>query len=337
MKGFSERNPIVIAVIGLVTIAAVATATFYADDLPIIGGGTTYTANFTDASGLKSGDDVRIAGVKVGKVDSIGLYRRHVRVRFKSKGAWIGDQSTAAIKIKTLLGQEYIDIDPLGSHGLSASNPIPLRRTTTPLDVSAALSGLSSTVGSIDTTQLATSFDTLSAAFQDAPADIHSSLVGLSRLSRTISSRDAQLTKLAGNTQQLTASLADSNKQFAALINDGALLLQELEERSSAITDLLDGTRSLATQLSGLVHDDNAILGPALTQLSKVTTILTANQGNLKEALRLIGPYYTLLNNATGSGHWVDIYICGLFDRNDQPQLDANAKRNCAPKAGPKK
>jgi phospholipid/cholesterol/gamma-HCH transport system substrate-binding protein len=334
MKGFSERNPITIAVVGLVTLAAVATATYYSDDLPLIGGGTRYAADFGDAAGLKSGDDVRIAGVKVGTVQSIQLSHTHVLIGFKVKDAWVGDQTTAAIGIKTLLGQEYIALTPKGSAKQDPGHAIPQNRTSTPLDVAAALDGLSSTVGSIDTTQLANGFDALSNAFADTPASVQSALSGLSRLSRTISSRDTELQALADQAERVTSTLAESNDKFADLIKDGGVLLGELQARSSAITELLQGTRDLASQLSGLVHDDEKTLGPALKQLTKVSDILSANQGNLKKALNLIGPYYSTLNDATGSGPWLDIYLCGLFDAKGDPVLDKNALRNCAAKRG---
>lgn len=334
MRGFSERNPIIIAVVGLVVIAVLCVAVFYSDDLPIIGGGTSYAADFTDASGLKSGDDVRIAGVKVGTVDSVSLTHGHVRVDFKAKNAWIGDRSTAAIKIKTLLGQEYVDIDPQGGAQLPGGSTIPTTRTTTPIDVQAALNGLSTTVGSINTTQLAASFNALSGAFKDTPRSVHEALNGLTSLSTTIASRDSQIRNLAANTDELSGTLAANNRHFGKLIRSGALLLGELQARSSAITRLLRGTRRLATQLSGLAADNQNTLRPALSQLSRVTTVLNANHANLHEALRLIGPYYSLLRNAGQSGPWLDIYICGLFNRDDTPIIDATAKRNCSPRGG---
>ena len=67
------------------------------------------------------------------------------------------------------------------------------------------------------------------------------------------------------------------------------------------------------------------MLGPALAQLSKVSQILDSNRSHIEDALRLIGPYYSLLNNAAGNGHWVDIYLCGLFTANDVPLLDSTA------------
>ncbi len=170
MKGFSERNPITIAVVGLVGLAAIGLGVFYSNQ--IIGTGTTYSADFTDAGGLRTGNDVRIAGVKVGTVDSIALHGTKVRIEFDVKDAWVGNETTAAIKIKTLLGQEYIALDPQGTRRRT-----PARRSRSPGRRRPSTSfrrcpGLSDTAGNIDTAQLAKSFTVLSDAFRDTPKSV---------------------------------------------------------------------------------------------------------------------------------------------------------------------
>lgn len=334
MTAFSERNPITVAIVAISVLAVLVLATFYSEELPIIGGGDTYAADFREASGLRSGDDVSIAGVRVGSVDSVSLSGDHVRVTFRVKDAWVGNASTASIQIASLLGQEYISIDPKGSHALSPSDTIPLSRTTTPIEPAAAFQGLGRDVSQIDTAQLAKSFDTLSASFRDTPASVRAALGGLSRISHTIASRDAQLQQLARNTAGVTKTLSDNNANVAALVADGSRLLAVLRERSAAITALLQGTQHLSVQIAGLVHDNEATLGPALAKLSQVTKILAANRGHIDDALRLIGPYYSLLSNATGNGHWLDIYLCGLFTKSGAPVLNATAKRDCQPGGG---
>ncbi len=274
-----------------------------------------------------------VAGVNVGNVSGISLEGTHVRVDFDVSGTWVGNQSTAAIKIKTLLGQKYLAVDPLGTASQNPSEAIPLSRTSSPYDVTTALEGLGSNLGQINSAQLGQSFRTLADAFRNTPASVRASLEGLSALSKTVASRDDELALLVRNTRKITDVLANDNPQIAALLRDGNILLHELQSRSDAITTLFNGTQALSQQLTGLVNDNNATLGPALTQLDRVTTILEQNQSNLDNALRLIGPYYNLLNNAVGNGRWLDVYICGLFTRRGLPQLNATAQRNCAPQA----
>lgn len=333
MKSFNERNPVTIAVVGLIAIALVCLSAFFWKHLPLINSATGYSANFTEAAGLKSGDDVRVAGVQVGTVSSVTLQGTHVHVAFTVSGAWIGDQSTAEIKIETLLGQKFLAVEPLGARALAPGATIPLARTIAPYDVTTALEGLGARLTTINTDQLARSFTTLADAFRHTPRAVRASLHGLTALSRTIASRDQSLTLLLRNTRQLTDVIATDNPQIAALVRDGNVLLQELHARSAAITALLHGTQQLSAQLTGLVRDNTASLHPALAQLDRVTTILQNNQANLDNALRLLGPYYSLLTDALGNGRWLDAYICGLFTVRGVPQLNSTAQRNCAPQA----
>jgi phospholipid/cholesterol/gamma-HCH transport system substrate-binding protein len=313
------RHPARLGAIGIVVLLAIGLLVYFSGDLPFIGGGTTYTADFTESGGLVGGDEVRIAGVKVGTVSRVSLAGNHVRVAFRVKNAWIGDASTAAIKIKTLLGDKYLSVDPLGVHDQNPGRDIPTGRTVAPYDVQQALGDLSDTVGQIDTKQLAQSFEAIAGTFANTPPQLHAALTGLASLSETIASRDNQLAELLANTKQLTGALADDDTQFQRLLTDGNQLLAELQQRRDVIESLLTGTQALATQLSGLVADDSAAIGPTLTELDQVTDVLQRNEGNLNKALALAGPYYRLVGNTLGNGRWLDAYVCGLIPAADVP------------------
>jgi phospholipid/cholesterol/gamma-HCH transport system substrate-binding protein len=317
MTPIRERNPVVVGVVGIVVLVVVGLLTYFSEDLPLIGGGTSYAADFTESAGLVSGNEVRVAGVTVGKVTGVGLAGNHVRVTFRVKGVWVGDSSTVAIKIKTLLGEKYLAVDPLGTTDQDPHEDIPTGRTVSPFDVTDAFNGLANTIGQIDTKQLAQSFEAISTTFGDTPPQLHQALTGLSALSETISSRDTQLAQLLANTRQITATLAGDDSQFQSLLSDGNLLLSELQQRRDTIGSLLTGTESLATQLSGLVADNSATLGPMLTELDQVTDVLQRNQDNLDKALSLAGPYYRMVGNTLGNGRWMDAYVCGLIPQED--------------------
>jgi phospholipid/cholesterol/gamma-HCH transport system substrate-binding protein len=318
MRPLRERNPVVVAAVGLVILAAIALAAFNANALPFVGGGTTYTADFAEAAGLQPGNEVRIAGVTVGHVDGVALAGAKVAVTFTVNG-WVGDATTAAIKIKTLLGDKYLALDPLGTGPQDPGQTIPASRTTSPYDVTQAFQQFGKTVGQLNTNKLAQSLEAIAGAFKNTPPYVREVLTGLSSLSQTIASKDTQLAQLFQGTRQITASLAAEDNQFRALLGDGNLLLAELRQREQAISALLAGTQSLATQISTLVNDDQATLQPALTSLNQVTTVLEQNQANLRKALSLAGPYYSLLTNAIGNGRWFDVYLCGLVPRAYSP------------------
>ncbi|SDD46378.1 MCE family protein [Actinokineospora iranica] len=313
MKPFSSRDPIPIGIVTVLTIALALVAAVNSDDLPIIGGGTTYSAEFSEAAGIAPDDEVRIAGIKVGAVSDIDLDRDKVVVRFKVKDAWVGDRTRAEIKIKTLLGQKYLALEPDGSAVLDPAVRIPRERTAAPYDVLEAFRGLAETVDEVDTAQLAESFKVISRTFADTPDEVRGALNGLQSLSRTISSRDQELATLLDNTKQISKTLADRDAEVARLLSDGNLLLAELNNRKQAISALLTGTRDLSRELQGLVADNNTQLGPVLASLDQLTAMLQRNQDSLAEGIRKFAPFARQFNNALGTGRWFDAYVCGLL------------------------
>jgi phospholipid/cholesterol/gamma-HCH transport system substrate-binding protein len=313
MKAFSERSPVKVGLVGGLVMLVFGLFTFNYESLPLIGGGTTYTAQFRESAGIRPDAEVRVAGVKVGKVTEVELKGPIVLISFTVKGAWIGDQSIAAIKIKTLLGQKNLNLEPRGSNDQNPDEAIPVNRTVTPYDVSDAFADLAKTTGQIDTAMLAQSFTTLAETFTAAtPDEVKSAFTGLSKMSQSIATRDEDLRKLLANGNAFTKTIADRNAQLEAFFKDGGVLLQEFNRRKEAISALLKGTKELSKQLAGLADDNKAQLGPALDQLDRVAEVLQRNQQHLDKSLRLAGPFYRLVGNAVGSGRWIDTYICGL-------------------------
>ncbi|MFJ2932343.1 MCE family protein [Streptomyces sp. NPDC087219] len=319
-KPVEERNPVAVAVAGLLLLALVAALAFNVERLPLVGDGTTYSADFSEAAGLDTGDEVRIAGVKVGKVTEVSLDGAKVKVTFEVGDAWVGDRSTAAIAIKTLLGEKYLALDPLGSDRQDPGTRIPQSRTTSPYDVTQAFEDLSGTVDAIDTAQLAKSFETISDTFKNSPPHVRNAATGLSELSRSVSKRDTELARLLANSRTFTKTLETKKSSFETLIEDGGSLLGELQKRRDAIRALLKGSRALGTELSGVVGDNDRQLGPTLKALSRVTGVLERNSGQLDKTLALIGPYYRLVGNTLGSGRWFDSYLCGVVPRTYLPE-----------------
>lgn len=321
-RSFSSRNPTVIGAIGLLVIAALLWAAFNASGLPIIGGGTVYSAAFSEAAGLKPGDEARVAGVKVGTVSSVKLEGAHVKVTFRVKHAFIGDQSTLAIKIKTLLGAKYLAIDSIGTVRQESSVEIgppcttgtssSTCRTTSPYDIYPAFKQLSQTVGDLDTSQLATAFETLASTFAGTPQSVRDVLGGLSRLSHTVASRDAELRSLLAKARDVSGILADRDQQITTLLSDGNLLLAELNARRDEIHTLLQNTSILAAQLEGLVADNQATLKPSLDELHGVLQLLQANQDALDRGLQIFAPFLRVFTNTLGNGRWFDTYIQNL-------------------------
>jgi phospholipid/cholesterol/gamma-HCH transport system substrate-binding protein len=314
MKPFRERNSVAVGVAGLTALAALLVTAFNADNLPIIGGGTDYTAAFSEAGGIQPGNEVRIAGVRVGKVTGVGLEGPRVKVGFRVSDSHVrlGRQTVATIRIKTVLGQKFLSLEPAGPGKMASGDEIPLSRTASPFDVQDAVGGLAETVGQIDTKQLATAFATIADTFRDSPAEVSASLEGLSRLSNTIASRDQQLTALLSRTKTVTGVLAERDTQFQRLVSDGNLLLAEVTRRREAIHTLLVSTTQLSNQLIGLVADNRAQLEPALNELRKTVAILEANEMQIDQSLPRLATFVQAFSNVLGNGRWFDTYVACL-------------------------
>lgn len=310
---FRERNP---TPIGLTAFAVIIVSLLIAmnlENLPLVGGNREYTAAFAEAAGLRDGEEVRIAGVKVGKVTGMELAGGgYVRVKFQvNDDVRLGDLTRAEIKIKTLLGSHYLAVDPRGRGDLDKQ--IPLARTATPFEVVPALGELSSRVDQIDTAQVAKSLDTLSDTFANSPEEIKASLKGLRRLSETISERDSDLHELTNRAKNVSELLADRNADFTRLVHDGDKILQAVRARRAVIHQLLVNTVVMSQQVNALIAENEAELRPMLKNLQRVNTILLKNQQNLDRIIELYAPLTRQFTDATGTGRWFDSYIQNLI------------------------
>jgi phospholipid/cholesterol/gamma-HCH transport system substrate-binding protein len=310
MKPFRERNPVLVGAASLVILAMVLVAALRADDLPIIGGGDTYHAMFTEAGGLKVNDEVRIAGVRVGKVNSIELDRDQVKVTFKvDDAADFGADTRAAIKVKTILGSMFLALEPAGGGQLDEDGTIPAERTSSPFDVVEAFEGLASTSDQIDTDQLAESLTTLADLTRNTPDEFRGALSGLSRLSANVAAKDEQLNTLLVNLERVSTVLDERDQDIIALMEDSDVLFRALVARRDAVHELLVSTTTLSKELTTLIRQSREDLAPALAHLENVVAVLNKNEDNLDSSLRLMAPFYRVFANTLGTGPWFDTWI----------------------------
>lgn len=310
MTPFRERNPVKVGALSIMMLVLVVVLAFNADSLPLIGGGTTYYADFSEAGGLRSGDSVMIAGVRVGKVSSITLDGDKVKVAFKIKsGDGFGTETGAAIKIRTLLGAEYVELQPAGSGQLSQGSTIPVSRTQSPYDVVQAFNGLAKTTGKIDTNQLASALTTLADLTRTTPASFRAALAGVSRLSTNLAAKDQRINTLLKNLDTVTSTLDARDQDVVSLMKDANTLFTALVARRQSIHNLLVSTSQLSQQLSSLIDQSRADLKPALSHLQDVVAVLNKNEDNIDQSLRLMAPFYRVFANVLGNGPWFDSYI----------------------------
>jgi phospholipid/cholesterol/gamma-HCH transport system substrate-binding protein len=285
VKPFRERNATVIGLVGLSTIGLMLVSAFRADRLPIIGSGDVYHAEFAEIGSLKVGNEVRVAGVSVGKVQRIELDGNKVDVTFKITGdAELGPRTGAEIRLRTLLGAEFLALTPKGEGRLREGSTIPVERTIAPYDVVEAFSDLSRTTDQLDIPQLSEALATLGDISEQTPVEFRGAIEGVSELSRNLAARDEQINTLLVSIKKVSGVLNNRNDQLVALFTDADTLFQAISARRDSIHRLLVSTQQISAQLRGLVKDTRSELLPALQQLDTVTDMLRKNEASIDAA-----------------------------------------------------
>ncbi|MFL6180317.1 MAG: MCE family protein [Actinomycetes bacterium] len=327
MKSFRERNPIPLGVHAVVVVALVVT--FVLNINTIIGlFGNHYSAELSEAAGLKQGDPVQVSGLSVGRVSSVKLGGKGVIAEFSltNKDIRLCSKTSAAVQVATVLGDKALVLTSAGGGELAGR--IPLSRTASPYDVNDALSNLTTETGAIDIKQVATALNTVSTTLDGATPDLQAAISGIGRLAETVGSRDATLRALLAHADDFSKVLADRSKDLTTLVHDGNLLFAELLERRNDIQSLLSNVSSMAAQLTALVDANAKIVGPALHQLDGVIAILQKNKDNIDKSLRGLSVYATGLGEVVASGPFFTAYVQNVLPGNLlAPQLSLGASR----------
>ncbi len=319
MKRFSERNAIVIAVVGTTLLAVLSLGAINFSKLPLINDHAAYGAALADSAGLAQGDPVAIAGVDVGNVTSLSLSGSHVLVTFTvTNGVRLGARTSAAAKVLTPLGQEYLDIAPAGTGAMPPGSVIPEQRTAETQTIISTIRKGADSLGQINIKQLQLALATTDQTLQSVPAgETASMLNGLAQLSNVIGSRSSELAGLLTNVATLSKTLADHGNQIFTLIGQSDLVLKVLTQRQQAVQQLLQSTASLTTQLESLLAAHQSQMTPLLNDLNSVSAVLAKDAGDLAQAVPLLAAANKYLANVTGSGEFGDFVLpAGLIPDN---------------------
>ncbi|MDQ4054652.1 MAG: MCE family protein [Actinomycetota bacterium] len=306
MKALTERDPFRVGLVALVLGALVGGLVIVLSVVSF--GTTTYTAELEHTAGLRKGEDVQIHGVSVGKVTGIDLEDRHVEVSFVLDDEIdLGSRTTATVKVATLLGTHYLEVDPQGSGSLEAER-IPLERTQVPYNLQDVIEGGAHQLEELDGVQLATALTAASDTLAVSGDDIGPALEGVGRLSEMVSRRSEQTGQLLQAARGVSDQLARSSDDIVSLMEQTNLVVSEVTARRKAIHRLLVETTSLSRALTAIVSETQGDLRPALVDLNEALDSLTAEDNALERVLRVMAPAVRYMANATGSGPFIDLY-----------------------------
>jgi phospholipid/cholesterol/gamma-HCH transport system substrate-binding protein len=308
------RNPVLVGIVGTAVLIGAVAAVIFLPRVSFLSPNRGYSADFAQAAGLSSGDDVRVAGIPVGTVTSVKLDGDVVKVGFTvPKSTHLGSLTSASIEVATLLGTKYVELAPSGTGSLSTSTPIPLSRTRVPFDLADVTTGLSATVGGLDIPQIRAALRTVSTTFSRTPSAARQALKGLAGIAKVVTSRQAQFQQLLAASRQVTATLAAQRGSLDGLLADADSVLKTVRERRLIIHELLVDSATLGSELSRLINHNRSTLGPLLSRLHVVTRLLRKDDHVLGHAVDLLAPASRGLVNATGNGRYIDVNLPYLF------------------------
>jgi phospholipid/cholesterol/gamma-HCH transport system substrate-binding protein len=273
-----------------------------------------YKAEFADATGVVKGDDIRVAGVRVGTVQDIEVVEgNHALVTFTVDADTKLDSATnATIRFRNLLGQRYIALGQEGRGGdpLDDGDTIPVERTQPALDLTVLFNGfkpLFEALSPDDINKL--SFEVVQ-VFQGEGGTLESLLGSTASLTQTLADRDQVIGDLLDNLSYVLDHVADRDQQLGQLIRSFQDLLSGLKEDREAILSSLDGISDLAVETAGLVDDIREPFVRDIHEARELVTRLDRQKGEIDRVLQVMPIKLNKYGRTGIYGSWFNFYLC---------------------------
>lgn len=290
-----------------------------------------YSAVFTDASRLKPGASVRVAGIRVGTVNSVSLRPdKKVVVKFDAdRNIVLTEGTRAAVRYLNLVGDRYLELvdGPGSTTQVAAGGQIPVDRTAPALDLDLLLGGLKPVVQGLNAQDVNALSAALLQIFQGEGGTLDSLFSKTTSFSNALADNDQTVQQVIDNLNRVVATLAQDGPKFSGAIDRVERLVtglaQDRDPIGSAIDSLSKGTASLADLLSSARRP----LAGTVEQLSRLAPLLDQDKDRIDAALQKAPQNYRKLIRPGTMGATIPYYICALWLRG----TDLNGKTVIAP------
>jgi len=319
MTGRGVVAPLVkLAVFGAVTILLTVMLAQTLGSLAF-GGGTTYRARFTDVTGVLAGDDVRIAGVRVGQVTGIRL----VDNRIAELAFTVDDQVPLAttvrakIRYRNLVGQRYLALTegPGGGQRLRPDGVIPLAQTTPALDLTVLFNGFRPLFTALTPQDVNNLAQEVIQVLQGEGGTVASLLRRTASLTNALADRDAAIGRVIANLNAVLGTLNDRDEQLSETIRQLQLFVSGLAADRTAIGNALGSIGDLADATAGLLRDARPSIASDVDMLNRVAGTLNANSGAIEDTLSRLPGRYDALTRTASYGSWFNFFLCDFDGR----------------------
>ncbi len=279
------------------------------------GGASTYKAVFADATGVNKGDDIRVAGVKVGTVKSVEITdRTRAMVTFSVDDSTSVTEAThATIKYRNLVGQRYISLAQQGSNNgdeLAGGDTIPVAKTSPALDLTVLFNGfkpLFQALSPQDINQL--SYEIVQ-VFQGEGGTVEGLLGHTASVTQELAESDAVIGELIDNLNETLATIGNRDKQFSALVVNLKNLVSGLADDKDALLGSLDSISALSVETADLVKGIRKPFVNDIKGLRGVAGNLAKNKGEVDRTLQVLPIKLEKVGRTAISGSWFNFYLC---------------------------
>lgn len=279
-----------------------------------------YAADFVDATGVNKGDDIRIAGVKVGTVQKIEIREsekadsgRSARVTFTvDADTRIDDATHATVKFRNLIGQRYISLTQEGSgqQRLDEGQAIPSARTKPALDLTVLFNGFKPLFEALSPDDINKLSFEIVQVFQGEGGTVEGLLASTASVTQTLADRDQVIGELLENLDYVLDHVADRDKQLTRLIDSFRSLVGGLNQDREAILSSLDSISELSVQTAALVKGIKKPFIKDIKELRTVADTLDRNRQELDRALQVLPIKLNKIGRTATYGSWFNFYLC---------------------------
>jgi phospholipid/cholesterol/gamma-HCH transport system substrate-binding protein len=287
------------------------------------GGKKTYKAVFSEATGVVKGDDIRVAGVKVGSVQGVEIFKdTQAIVEFEVlDGTEITGSTQAQIRYRNLVGQRYISLNEGQGSGqqLRENGTIPVSNTQPALDLTVLFNGFKPLFAAIspdDVNQLATQ---LIQVFQGEGGTLEGLLQRTASVTNTLASRDRLISDLIANLNEALVTVGDRDQELSELLIQFRRFVSGLKNDRQAILGSLDSISALSVETADLVTGIRPGLRRDIKGLRGVAGTIVANRAEVDRALKVLPVKVEKIGRTAIYGSFFNFYLCDLTATVDLP------------------
>lgn len=276
----------------------------------------TYHALFTDVSGLKNGQLVRFAGVRVGQVQDISVGANNViDVAFTVQDdVPVLAGTRVLVRYENLVGDRYLQLadGPGPDARLPDGAVIPIGHTAPALDLDALLGGFQPLFQGLDPTQVNQLSQDLVAVLRGESGTVDRVVAETASLTGTLADRDQVIGSLITNLNQVLATVDQRDGQLSGTLDQLQQLISGLSKDRQHIGDSLTHINDLADSLGDLMHDGRGPLAGTIDQLGRTAKVLDDNSDALDSVVTQLPDAYARLVRLGSYGSFFNFYLCAV-------------------------